>query len=97
MRRLVVGPAILALAAATLTGAWADDQDIARKVAERLKQQQKEGNLHGFDINLKVAEGKVTLKGDVSSAEQKDLAVDVTREVDVVKGVIDDLRVESAD
>lgn len=97
MRRLVVGPAILALAAATLTGAWADDQDIARKVAERLKQEQKEGNLHGFDINLKVAEGKVTLKGDVSSAEQKDLAVDVTREVDGVEDVIDDLQVKSAD
>jgi len=97
MRRLVVGPAILALAAATLTGAWADDQEIARKVADRLKQEQKEGNLHGFDINLKVAEGKVTLKGDVSSAEQKDLAVDVTRQVDGVENVIDDLQVKSAD
>ncbi len=96
MQRLVVGSAILALAAASLTGAWADDQEIARKVADRLKQEQKEGNLQGFDINLKVAEGKVTLKGEVSSAEQEDLAVNVTRQVEGVEDVINDLQVKAA-
>ena len=79
MRRLVVGLAFLALAASTFSWALADDQEIARKVAERLKQEQKEGKLRGFDINLKVAEGKVTLKGSVASAEQKELAVGLAR------------------
>ncbi len=79
MQRLVVGSAILALAAATLTWTVADDQQIAREVAERLKQEQEEGNLQGFDINLKVAEGKVTLKGDVSSAKQKHSGVAASR------------------
>ena len=95
MRRLVVGSAILALTAATLSWTWADDQEIARKVAERLKQEQKEGNLRGFDINLKVAEGKVTLKGDVSSDQQKDLAVTATSEVEGVKVVVNDLQVKA--
>jgi len=95
MRRLVVGSAILALTAATFSWTWADDQEIARKVAERLKQEQKEGNLRGFDINLKVAEGRVTLKGDVSSAQQEELAVEAARQVDGVEDVVNDLQVKA--
>ncbi len=96
MRRLVVGSAILALTATTLSWTWADDQEIARKVAERLKQEQKEGNLRGFDINLKVAEGRVTLKGDVSSAQQEALAVEAARHVDGVEEVVNDLQVKAS-
>jgi len=96
MRRLVVGSAILALAAATFSWALADDQEIARKVAERLKHEQKEGNLQGFDINLKVAEGKVTLKGTVSSIEQRELAVGSARRVDGVTTIVNELQVNAA-
>lgn len=95
MRRLLVGTAILALAATTFSWALADDQEIARKVAERLKQEQKEGNLQGFDINLRVAEGKVTLKGTVSSLEQRELAVGLARRVDGVTTIVDDLQVKA--
>ena len=96
MRRLVVGLAFLALAATTFSWALADDQEIARKVKDRLQQEQKEGNLRSFDINLKVAEGKVTLKGNVASAEQKELAVGLARQVDGVKDIEDDLQVKTA-
>lgn len=95
MRRLLVGSAILALVATTFSWALADDQEIARKVAERLKQEQKQGNLQGFDINLKVAEGKVTLKGTVSSLEQRELAAGVARRVDGVTTIVDDLQVKA--
>ena len=91
MRRLVVGLAILALAAASSAWALADDQEIARKVADRLKQEQKEGNLRGFDINLKVAEGKVTLKGKSPLPSRRSLAVGLARQVDGVKDIEDDL------
>jgi osmotically-inducible protein OsmY len=94
MRRFLVGSAILALVATTFSWASADDQEIARKVAERLKQEQKQGNLQGFDINLKVAEGKVTLKGTVSSLEQRELAAGVARRVDGVTTIVDDLQVK---
>jgi osmotically-inducible protein OsmY len=96
MRRLVVGLAFLALAASTFSWALADDQEIARKVKERLTQEKKEGNLRSFDINLKVVEGKVTLKGSVASAEQKELAVGLARQVDGVKDIQDELQVKAA-
>ena len=97
MRRLVVGLAFLALAATTFSWALADDQEIARKVKDRLQQEQKDGNLRSFDINLKVVEGKVTLKGSVASAEQKELAVGLARQVDGVKDIEDDdLQVKAA-
>jgi osmotically-inducible protein OsmY len=91
-----VGLAFLAVAASTFSWALADDQEIARKVKERLSQENKEGNLRGFDINLKVVEGKVTLKGSVASAEQKELAVGLARQVDGVKDIEDDLQVKTA-
>lgn len=95
MRRLVVGSAILALTAATLSWTWADDQEIARKVAERLKQEQKEGNLQGFDINLKVAEGRLTLKGDVASDKQKDAVIAAVSQIEGVKAVVNEIQVKT--
>ncbi len=95
MRRLIVGSAIFALVAATFSWTLADDHDTARKVAERLKHEQKEGNLCGFDINLEVAEGKVTLKGTVASAEQRKLAISTVREIDGVDQVVDALEIQA--
>lgn len=96
MRRLVVGVAIISLAALALSWAQADDQEIAKEITERLKQEQKIGKLHDFNINLKVADGQVLLKGQVASEEQQKLALDVARATKGVKDVVNDLQIQAA-
>lgn len=93
MRRLAVGMAILALAGVAISWAMADDKEIAREITERLKGEQEAGNLDGFDINLKVAQGQVLLKGHVSTPEQQELALDIARKADGVKRVVNDLTI----
>ena len=96
MRRLVLGVATIALATMTLSWAMAGDQDIARKITEQLRKEQEAGNLRGFNINLKILEGTVRLKGHVSCDEQEKLAEEVAREVEGVKDVINELEIKSA-
>ena len=96
MRRLVVGLAIISLAAIALSWAQADDQDIAKEITERLKQEQKVGHLRDFNINLKVADGNVLLKGHVTSQEQQKLALETARSAKGVKHVVSDLQITAA-
>lgn len=91
MRRLALTLGIASAAAVALSWAQADDQQIARLITERLKHEQLAGHLRGFDIDLKVANGKVLLKGRVSSADQQALAEKVAREINGVTEVINDL------
>ncbi len=93
MRRLVVGLAILGIAAVALSWAMADDKEIAKKITERLKSEQAAGHLQGFDINLKVAQGHVLLKGFVSSQAQQDLALEVAKQTEGVRNVVNDLEI----
>lgn len=96
MRRLLVGLAIVSLAALAFTWAWADDQDIAKEITERLKREQLSGHLRDFNINLKVADGHVLLKGHVASAEQQQLALELARGAKGVKQVVNDLQIQPA-
>jgi len=86
--------AILAIAGVALSWAVADDKEIAKDITERLKQEQEAGNLQGFDIQLKVAEGKVLLKGHVSTPEQRKLALGIASQADGVEDVVNDLEVQ---
>jgi osmotically-inducible protein OsmY len=95
MRRLFLGVATFALATMTLSWALAGDQDIAKQITERLKQEQDAGNLRGFNINLKVAEGSVRLEGQVSSEEQQRLVTSTARQVEGVKNIINDLVIQA--
>ncbi len=95
MRRFVLGVAAFALATMTLSWAMAGDQDIARKITEQLRKEQEAGNLRGFTINLKVAEGNVRLEGQVSDEDQQKLASEVARKVEGVKNVVNDLAIHT--
>ena len=96
MRRLVVGLAIISLAAIAFSWAQADDQEIAKEITARLKQEQEVGHLSDFDINLKVADGNVLLKGHVTSQEQQKLALETARSAKGVKHVVSDLQITPA-
>lgn len=96
MRRFLVGTAILAVALAAPCRAPADDQAIAQHIAQQLRTQKEQGKLKGFGIDLQVDQGTVWLSGEVASAEQRDLALDIARRAGGVKQVINDLVVSDA-
>ena len=95
MHRLFVAAAISAIA--LLSPGWAsaasqDDQQIAQRIRDSLRQS---GRLSGYSITVKYQRGTAWLEGRVSSEEQKTLALDLTGQMPEVSRVIDRLRVES--
>ncbi len=96
MQRLVPALAVLCLACVAISGASANDSEIAREITGRLKHEQDAGNLWGFDINLQVEEGRVLLSGHVASQEQRQLAHRLARQARGVDQVVNQLKVESS-
>lgn len=96
MQRLVPALAVLYLAGVAISGAIANDREIAREITGRLKHEQDAGNLWGFDINLQVEEGQVLFTGHVASQEQRQLAHRIARRTDGVHQVVNELRVETS-
>jgi len=93
MRRFVVG---LAMGIATFAPSWsfADDEQIAKAIVEKLEARKKEGQLKGFNIDLKVDKGTVWMTGHVASTEQQQVALDVARHADGVEAVVNNLNVK---
>lgn len=93
MRRFVVG---LAMGIATFAPSWAfaDDEQIAKAIVEKLEARKKEGQLKGFNIDLKVDKGTVYMAGHVASTEQQQVALDIARRADGVEAVVNDLKVK---
>jgi osmotically-inducible protein OsmY len=87
---------MVTMAALALSWAAADDQEIVKALTDQLKQERAAGRLHDFNIDLKVADGQVLLKGHVASPEQQRLAVDIARQTKGVKRVINDLKIDAA-
>ena len=63
MRRFLFGVVIASMTAAAPVSAFGGDREIADAIISVLKKQQAEGKLKGFDIDLSVQDGKVTLAG----------------------------------
>lgn len=96
MRRLLVGLAIMSIAALSPCWVQADDQQIAQQIVQQLRQQKADGKLTGFGIDLEVESGIVWLKGHVTSPEQQQLVLDIARRVDGVTQVVNDISVKTA-
>ncbi len=95
MRRLLVGLAIVSIAALSPCWVHADDQQIAQQVVQQLRQHKADGKLAGFGIDLEVDSGIVWLKGHVASKEQQTIVLDIARHVDGVQQVVNDLQIKS--
>ena len=95
MRRTVRGLALVAFALLT-TGVNADDTQIAQHIASQLRTQKQAQQLKGFHIGIKVDGGHVSMKGQVSSQQQRDLALNIARRAPGVKLVINELRIAAA-
>lgn len=96
MRRLVVGMAIVTIAALAPARAFADDQEIAQHIVQQLNHQKELGNLRGFEIDMQVDKGTVWMKGRVSTPEQQDLVLQIAAQAtDLgVQQVVNDIRVQ---
>lgn len=93
MRRFALGLAVVTVLCAGSSWCLADDQVIAQAIVEKLRQHQSAGELKGFDIDLNVENGKVTLSGNVSNENQHSIAIDAARYVPGVKLVVNDLKI----
>ena len=70
MRRLVLGIAVAVTSLMPVVGV-ADDQQIADFIKSRLQAEQQQGNLQGFNVDMRVEEGTVWFKGHVANASQE--------------------------
>lgn len=93
MRNFVTTIATLTLWTVAVTAIHADDESIAHKIHTGLRAQQDAGLLQDFDLNVRVEEGVVWMKGVVSEKEQRFLILEMARRVDDVQKVVNEIAV----
>ena len=95
MRRLLLGMAIAATAALLPATSQADDQQIAEFIKSRLQVEQQQGNLRGFNVDMRVDRGTVWFKGQVSTEAQEKLILQTAQQAGYlgVVQVVDDIEV----
>ncbi len=97
MRVFMLGIAV-AVAALMPSVCMANDQQIADYVKAKLQAEQQNGNLNGFNVDMRVDKGAVLFSGFVSSTEQEQLILKTAQDAGHlgVTQVIDDIEVRQA-
>ena len=97
MRRLVLGIAVAVTSLMPVVGV-ADDQDIADFIKSRLQAEQQQGNLQGFNVDMRVEEGTVWFKGHVFNATQETIILTTAQDAAHlgVLQVVDDIEIANA-
>ena len=93
MRRTAFCSGFVALATMLASVASANDIEIAQHIAAQLRAQKEAQQLKGFHIGIKVENGTVSMKGQVSSMQQRDLAINIARRAPNAKLVVNELQV----
>ena len=75
----------------------ADDNLIARELADQLRIAKANNDLNDFRIGVKVENGVVWMKGSVQDVAQQQEALKLARTIEGVKLVVNDLTVETAE
>jgi len=95
--RKTVFSALVAVAvlspAAVVTAQTADASVMAQRIGSRLKES---GQLRDYRVGIKYVDGVACLTGTVSSPEQAEAALRITRQVEGVTHVVNDLTIEGA-
>ena len=89
MRRFFLGLAIASLTASAPVTAFGGDREIADSIISSIKQHQSSGSLKGFDIDLSVESGIVTLEGSVANYDQAASVIFAAHQATGVKKVVD--------
>ncbi|MCY2975737.1 MAG: BON domain-containing protein [Planctomycetota bacterium] len=96
MRRFFLGLAISSLTASAPVVALGGDREIADNIISTLKSHQSDGSLKGFDIDLSVEAGLVTLTGSVSNAAQAQAVLDAAKSASGVTTIVNQISVKEA-
>jgi len=96
MRRFFLGLAICSLTASAPVVALGGDREIADSIISTLKSHQSDGSLKGFDIDLSVEAGLVTLAGTVSNAAQAQAVLAAAKSASGVTTIINQISVKDA-
>ena len=96
MRRFFWGFAIASLTASAPISAFGGDREIANNIISLVKMHQAKGSLKGFDIDLNVESGVVTLSGSVANADQATAVLAAAYETAGVVDVVDNIDVKNA-
>ena len=97
MRRFVLGIAA-AVTSLMPTIGMADDPQIADYIKGQLQSEQQQGNLRGFNVDMRVEQGTVWFKGHVSNSAQEMIILKAAQQaghLGVVQ-VVDDIEVQGA-
>jgi hypothetical protein len=96
MRRLVLGIAVAVTSLIPVLG-MADDQQIADYIKSRLQAEQQQGNLRGFNVDMRVENGTVWFKGHVSNSTQETTILKTAQQAGHlgVTQVVDDISVRT--
>jgi len=79
MRRLGLGFAVATMLLLMPQTGRADDQSIANRIMQGLQTAKQQGQLKGFQLDLKVEEGTALLSGYVASEQQEALVFDIAQ------------------
>ncbi len=91
MRRTFVGLAILACLSAVTPSVRGDDREVAQKIIQELKTQRDAGKLKGFTLDMKVDNGVVMFRGQVTDPAQRGLVLKAADGIAGVTKVVDQL------
>lgn len=98
MRRLCLGLAIATMLVMMPKAVNADDQQIADKIMQGLQSAKQQGQLKGFQVDMKVQDGTVWFSGFVANSQQEQTIFDVAQsaqELGLVQ-IVDNVEVRSA-
>jgi len=93
MRRFFWGLAIASLTVSAPVTAFCGDREIANSIISSIKRHQTIGSLKGFDIDLNVESGVVTLTGSVANSDQASAVLAAAYEAAGVVDVVDNIEV----
>ena len=96
MRRKYFGLAIAAFATLGPMQAWGGDREIAEQIIKQLKSTRDSGALKDFTLDMKVDQGVVLFRGNVSQVDQKDLVLAAAEGIEGVTQVLDEVNVTSS-
>lgn len=93
MRRKYFGLAIAAFATFGPMQAWGGDREIAEQIIQRLKTNRDSGILKDFTLDMKVDQGVVLFRGNVSEDAQKALVLEAADGIEGVAGIVDEVNI----
>lgn len=97
MRRKYFGLAIAALAALGPSQVWGGDREIAEEIIKRLKSNRDSGALKDFTLDMKVDQGVVAFRGNVTEEAQKQLVLGTAEGIEGVANVLDQVTVATVE